>query len=287
MQRTVTKLVSWCALLAIAAPPCLGESFEAFTEPYRRVAIPAPEIGVIAEILVREGDAVAEKQLLARLDDAVLQASLAVARAAKDATGTVRIAENEVTVREQQLQSYRELGAQGNASPRELQRAESEYQQSLAQLQIAREELEVRRLEFERVKAQIQHRLIESPLSGLVISIDKELGEFVSPTDATILHIAELETLKSVFSIPLQSARTIHPGQSVNVEVGYDLAPASAVIEFVSPVSDAQSGTVRVKLRIPNPDGKLQSGVNCRWTLQLESTPQRTTRSPSGAGSIR
>jgi len=52
-----------------------AEHLETFTEPYSRVAVPAPEIGTIAEILVKEGDEVLRSQVLARLDDDVLQAS--------------------------------------------------------------------------------------------------------------------------------------------------------------------------------------------------------------------
>jgi multidrug efflux pump subunit AcrA (membrane-fusion protein) len=38
-------------------------------------------------------------------------------------------------------------------------------------------------------------------------------------------------------------------------------------VEFVSPTADAQSGTVRVRVRIPNPGETIPSGVTCRLLL--------------------
>jgi RND family efflux transporter MFP subunit len=281
------KAVSLLTLLAAVAPPARAEQFEAFTEPYHRIAVPAPEIGVIAEILVSEGELISQDQVLAKLEDTVLQASLEVAKAAKDAVGALRSAESELTMREKQLESYRELRERGNATQRELERAESEFQQSASRLQSVREELEVRRLEYERVRAQIRQRLIDSPIDGVVVAIDKEVGEFVSPTDPIVMHVVHLKTLKSVFSVPLDAAAKLRPGQTVKLRLGYEQAPAAGVIEFVSPVADAESSTVRVKVRIPNPAGKIQSGVTCSWNTQVEAPLERTSRKHSGVRATR
>ena len=287
MRRRLWQSISLIALFTLAVKPTLAEEIEAFTEPYKRVAIPAPEIGVISQILVNEGDEISQKQILAKLDDDVLQMSLKVAQSAKDATGTLKSAETEVTIREAQLESYRELRDQGNATQRELDRAEADYHQSASRLQSVREELEVRRLEYERVKAQINQRVIESPINGYVVAIDKEVGEFVSPTDPVLMHVVHLETLKSVFSVPLTAAKDLRVGQSVQLSVGYQQAKCDGVIEFVSPVADAESGSVRVKIRMPNGDGKIQSGVVCRWNLETKTPVEKTTRVHPGVRSIR
>lgn len=278
MRPNFWQLITPLTLLTLLASPARSEDVEAFTEPYQRIAVPAPEIGVIADILVQEGDQVSQKQVLARLDDSVLQASLLVARAAKDALGARRAAETELAMREKQLESYRQLHKQGNATARELDRAETDHQQSTSRLQSVREDLEVRRLEYERVKAQIRQRVIVSPIDGYVIAIDKEAGEFVSPTDPVVMHVVHLKTLKAVFSVPLDAARQLRPDQSVKLQVGYDQSACQAIIEYVSPVADAESGTVRVKVRIPNQDRKIQSGVACRWNLEFDAAAEKTTR---------
>jgi RND family efflux transporter MFP subunit len=271
------------AIAVIIGGNVIASELEGFTEPYRQVAVPAAEIGVLAEILVAEGDQVSQQQLLAKLDDSVLQASLEVARAAKDAMGSRRGAEVELGVRETQRESYRDLHEQGNASQREIDRIESECQQAAARLQTVREELEIRRLEFERVKSQIRQRRIESPINGHVIAIVKEAGEFVSPTDPVVMHIAQLDILKAVFSVPIEAATELKPNQTVTLLVGSDRVSCQGTIEFVSPTADAQSASVRVKIRIPNTNGNIPSGAACQWDLdQLPAdSQQRVTTRPA------
>ncbi|EMI21351.1 efflux transporter, RND family [Rhodopirellula maiorica SM1] len=254
-------MTTWIASSSITMA---GEA-ESFTEPYKRVDVPAAEIGILAEIRVTEGDEVYPTQLLAQLDDSVLRASLEVAKSAKDATGSRLGATLELASRQKQLASYKELRERGNASVRELDRSETEYQQAKSRLQSINEELEVRRLEYERVKAQIKQRRIESPIAGVVVEIRKEQGEFVSPTDPVVMQIVQLDELKAVFSVPLDVAASLAVEQQVTLLVGHDAVPAAAVIEYVSPVADAESGSVRVKIRIPNRDRQLQSGVVARW----------------------
>ncbi len=287
MQRKTYGPCSLVLCLLFASPNLFAEELEAFTEPAKRVAIPAPEIGVISEILVKEGDEVRETQILARLDDSVLRASLEVAKAAKDALGSRRSAEAELTMREKQLESYKELRERGNATQRELERAESEYHQAASRLQTVREELEVRRLEYERVKAQIKQRVLRTPIHGFVVAIDKEVGEFVSPTDAVIMHVVHLDTLKAVFMVPIDAAQGLSVGQNVKLNFGYHGKIVGGVIEFVSPVAQAESSTVRVKVRIPNQKHEVQSGVVCRWDLRFEPAVEKTTRASEAAGSIR
>ncbi len=238
---------------------------ESFTEPYKRVDVPAAEIGILAAILVSEGDEVYPTQLLAQLDDSVLKASLEMAKSAKDAEGSRLGATLELQSRQKQLASYKELRERGNASVRELDRSETDYQQAKSRLQSINEELEVRRLEYERVRAQIKQRRIESPISGVVISIVKDQGEFVSPTDPVVMQVVQLDNLKAVFSIPIEVASTFTMDQQVALNIGNPATPATGVVEFVSPVADAESGSVRIKIRIPNRDRKIQSGVVVRW----------------------
>ena len=264
----VSTLFSWQAM---------AETLEAFTEPYQQIAVPAAEIGVIESLLIKEGDAVAEKQLLGKLDDAVLRSSLEVAASAMNATGPRMSAEAEYSMRKQHLLSYQALQGEGNATSRELSQVELELQQAAARLQIVREDLELRKLEFERVKQQIQQRKIISPIDGIVVSIDKQVGEFVSPTDPTVLHIVQLTSLRAVFSVPRLHSLQLKTGENVTLAIGLHEQNVSGRIEYLSPIANPESNTVQVKIRIPNHDGRYPSGVSCRWDLDgTESAPVQT-----------
>lgn len=259
-----------------------SDELECFIEPYRSVEVPAGEIGILAEIMVEEGDVVSEKQLLARLDDDILRRSLEVARTAMNAAGPLRAAMAELDGKARQLKSYESLRREANATEREIQRATTAMVLAEAKVQSVREDLEVRRLEFERTKAQLRKRQIEAPLSGTVVLVEKEAGEYISPTDPVVLTIVDLSTLKAVFSVPQHVSISLKAGDSVELRLGVNESRVPGLIEFVSPTTDPQSGTVRVKIRIENRDRSLVCGSLCRWDGSSFKKATRVTQYKSG-----
>ncbi|MEP3898301.1 efflux RND transporter periplasmic adaptor subunit [Rhodopirellula bahusiensis] len=287
MNRKLTA-----TLCVIVSVQCFGlsrtataDEYEAFTEPYRRIQVSSSEMGVVTELKAREGDEVREGQVLAQLDDALLRKTLEVSRAAKDAVGGKTAAEAEVVIREQQVQSYRRLFTQGNATPRELERAENDHRQALARLQSVTEELSVRALEYQRVICQLEQRRILAPSDGVVIALAKEVGEFVSPTDPILLQLVQLDRLKAVFSVPLRRIDSLSDGQSVVVRVGGSRKAVLGTLEHISPVATAESGTVRVRVVLPNENRTLRSGVVCWLDVEasarnIQSKPARISDAP-------
>lgn len=251
---------------------------EAFTEPYHRIDVPAAEPGTIEQIMVREGDQVTRQQLLAKLDDRVLQSSLELARAASEATGSTLAAEADVNVRRRQWESYQALNENGNATVRELQRSEGELQQATARLQSIREDIDIRRLEWERVKTQIAMRRVQSPIDGFVVAIKKDAGEYVSPHDPVVMQIVHLKSLKANFSVPIAAAVNLATGQTVSLAYGANNETCDGVIEFVSPIADPESASVLVKIRIENSAGRIPCGIVCTWNLKAETPATRTTK---------
>lgn len=257
---------------------------ESFVQPYRSISVPAAEMGVLSAIHIREGDLVQEGQLIANLDDTVLQASKDVANASRNAASAQQAAEAERSLTEQQLRSYRELHQAGNATQREVDRAESNYWQATTRLLAVQEDRRIRELEYQRILAQIQQREIRSPVKGVVIERIKELGEFVSPTDPVVAQIADLDRLKSVFSVPLSQIDQWEINQRIQLQVGSNEQTVMGVIERISAVADAESASVRVTVRMDNRDRKIRSGVVCRWDLEARPAELKSARSP---GSMR
>lgn len=269
-----------CCDQGFAANPAID--VECFTEPYRRIDVAAPEMGVLAEIRVAEGDIIAEQQILARLDDRVLTKALEVARAAKSASGSLRAALSELQSTRDQLEGYRSLRRNEHATDRELQRATTAVAVADAKVQVVRDELLVRQTEFERTQAQLENRRIKSPIGGTVIEIRKDVGEFVSPTDPVIMTIVDLSQLKAIFSVPHSYAAKLRVGQVASLVIGARTR-GTGIIEFVSPAADPQSGTVRVKFRIQNPDSSLPCGILCRWDGNAADTEQHLSQSAPGS----
>ncbi|MDE0866465.1 MAG: efflux RND transporter periplasmic adaptor subunit [Rubripirellula sp.] len=270
MMQIIEFRIAIVALAVLLVDSVGAQEIETFVEPYRTAALSTSETGVLEEIVVKDGNQVNRGQTLAWLNDDVLQATLKVAAASMQAKAALNIAENEVATCLTQLESYRSLRKNGNATERELERSESDYLQAEARLENVREDLAIRALEHVRVQAQIDQRQIKAPFDGIVVRVEKEVGEQVSPTDPVVLHLVQVQTLKALFSVPVAGASSLRPGHVLRLGIGNDKEARHGVIEYVSAVADAKSGTVSVTVRIPNSEGKIQSGLPCRWNLSQQ-----------------
>ena len=272
------RLTISLALLAVCSLPATGPAaeVEGFTEPLRNIMVAAHEPGTILKADAIEGQHVQKGQVLAELDQSVLSASLVIAKAQMEARGVLMSAEAEWRLKSDRLQKLQALRGDDHASQEEVERAAAEAAIAAARIRTSKEALQVRELEFERIKAQIELRLVRSPIDGVITEIYKDVGEYVAPTDPIVLNVVQLDQLLAVFSVPSHLALGLKPKQSARVRIAKSKTAANGTIEFISPVTNAQSGTVKIKVRIPNVEGLYRSGEKC--TLLLPGEQQRLTQ---------
>lgn len=275
--RSSASVPGWIRLPALigcllASSPAFTEEFEGFTEPFRKIDVATIEAGIVESVAVREGDQVKSGQTLAMLDQDVLKATLAVARATKDARGELNAAVAELALREDRFEKLTALMQKGHATREELERAESEKAIAAARVEAIREGLAIKGLEFERIQTQIARRTLVSPCDGVITQVNKKQGEFLAPNDPVLLTVVELDPLLAVFSVPSDRGRQLKVGEPVQVTIGGTAPRTPAVVDFISPVTDPQSGTTRIKVRLANANGDLRSGEKCLLLLPDAST---------------
>lgn len=268
--------------LGVLCLPALAvaDDNEGFTEPRYQIQVAAAEMGIINQMLVQEGDLVKAGQVLGVLDDDILKASLAIAKKAKDSQGAIRSAEAEYSLKTDRLKQFKQLRRLNHASAEEVERAEMEKSVAESQLLAANEANQIKELEFHRAEVQLARRKIRSPIQGVVIEVHKDLGEFVSPTDAVVFTVVQLDPLLATFSLPAPEAAQLTKGRLAGVEF-QGQRKTNGKIVYVSPVINAQSGTVKVKVEIPNSNGQFRSGQRCQFLLAPIPTQisQRATTS--------
>jgi RND family efflux transporter MFP subunit len=243
----------------------------------------AAEMGTLANVAVKDGDVVKSGQLIANLDNAVLRASLEVAKAGMSAKGELQSARTQLKLKTVELEMLTELFGRNHASQQELDRVKGEIRIAESRYQSVQEDLAVRRLEYARIEAQLKQRHILSTIDGIVVEVRKDCGEFVSPSDPVVVRIVQLDPLLAVFSVPVHRRQKIVTGQPIQLQVGDHPTPAMATVEYVSPTVDASSGTFRVKVRLPNPERKWHSGAKSILLLDpstpaISSSPKVATR---------
>jgi len=258
------------AFLLLAAllllPTAYAQPYDGFTEPDQEIKVAAPEIGVLATLNVKEGQTVKQGQVLATLDNQVLVAGLAVARAKAKASGRLNAAQALQKLNETKLSRLQPLLARGAAQQAEVDQVSAELSNARASAQAAREELQVSALEVKQIEAQIERRTLRSPINGVVIELKKEVSELVGGTanEPQVLTVARIDPLLVTIHVPTSEALKLSLDQKVAIEFpAYTPASAEGTVTFVSPITDAGSNTVKIKIRLDNSAGKLRSGLKC------------------------
>ena len=231
-------------------------------EPSRKVAVRSPVIGRIEAIEVERADMVEAGQLLVRLESKVEEAAVHIAAARADMSSTVRSKEAR-----RQLGTRRKDRAEQLYSDRALSldlRDEVITEAKVAELQLeeARDQLRLARLEREQAAAVLSRRHITSPISGVVTERLMTPGEVVD--EEVILRIAQIDPLSVEVILPATRFGSIQVGSKVAVtpEIPGDQVHVASVA-LVDRVIDAASGTFGVRLDLPNPDLAIPGGLHC------------------------
>ena len=213
------------------------------------------EAGVIATIKVKDGDRVKEGQLLAQLDVGILEKEISISR--------------ELLKQKQfKCKKLEELVKAGKATREEFDRVQSD--------------LNIEQFKIERTEAQIRSRSLIAPCDGIVIDIRKDVGESVTPVTVMVLTVVQLNTLVVNMYLPKELLGAMRQGMTKTLYLAED--KISAMVDFVSPITDPSTKTVHVKFSINNAGGHIPSGV--RVTLEpppksTEPTPTSNTESPN------
>jgi RND family efflux transporter MFP subunit len=243
------------------------QGIEGFTEPIRKLDLIPPEPGIIASLSVHEGDRVKKDQLLGSLDCDTQQVALEIAKANMAAHGKLDSAVAERDLRRWRLAKLQKLRAEGHANDEEVTRAADELAVAEANVLTALEQHATDALEVDRIASMIERRMMRSPFDGVVTRIFREEKEFVGSNNTPVLTIMQLDKLRVIFTIPTALAVRLKADHKVLLTFPNSNQGTTGKIESISPVTEAESDTVRVKVLIDNAEGKYRCGVRCAINL--------------------
>ncbi|HEX4973780.1 MAG TPA: efflux RND transporter periplasmic adaptor subunit, partial [Steroidobacteraceae bacterium] len=223
----------------------------------RQATVSSKVTGKVAEVLIEEGMAVKEGQLLARLDDTTTRPIYSLAQRQFEAA---RKNLNEVEIRlaeaERNLRRTQQLRQDKLVSELQLEQAQSEAAALNARLEALRSEVQVAEGTV-RVRAQdLDDLMVRSPFDGVVVSKDAQPGEMVSPISAgggfTRTGIATVVDMDSrEIEVDVNEAFINRVKANQKTEAVLDAYPdwviPSHVINIV-PTADRQKATVRVRI---------------------------------------
>jgi RND family efflux transporter MFP subunit len=235
----------------------------------RAVEVRAQVGATIREVLVREGDAVRQGQVLFRLDDRNERAQLERAQA--------QLLRDEASLADarRQLRRSEDLVGQNFIS-----QGAVDVQRTAVQTQDAA--VAASRAAANAAQVALSFMTVMAPQEGRLGAITVHPGAYVSPGGAPLVTISQLHPVLVSFSLPqrhLPDALAALKSRAAVVEVrpaeeaaGSGKAPmAAAPVVFVDNAVDGASGTVRVRAELDNREARWWPGAYVKVRLNLNS----------------
>ncbi len=222
------------------------------------VKVPAGMKGQLAEVNVKEGQAVKKGQQLAKLDDSIQQATVALAKATAETTVLVRYAQNQLDSAQVQWEKVKSNPGFG---PEEKRQKELDVKQAELGLEKEMEEQAENKIKLQQEQNRLDHMTIRSPIDGYVLRVNKQAGE--ETDDEPLIEVVDTSKLYAVCDMPRQLFGKVHVGDKETVQT--EGITREATVISVDPVMDLASGLFRVKMEVDNGDGKVPAGVDVTW----------------------
>jgi RND family efflux transporter MFP subunit len=243
-------------LLAAAAPLAAQDKIEAVTKPSQDTVLSFVRPGQVAEVLVKEGDAVKAGQVLMRQDDKAELAQMEQLKAQAEDNTRIRAAEAQLEQKRVDLRKTEGARKEGAATELEVDHAKLEVVIGELSLELAQFEQKQAKLKYQEMRLQIDRMRVVSPIDGVVERLLVEPGESVEAA-GKIAQVVQIDPLWIDVAVPLAIARTLKRGESNAVAEfdGADPARRSSVngkIIHVAAVADSASGTLTVRVECPN-----------------------------------
>lgn len=206
------------------------------------VAISSETDGVVQEMPFEEGQKVEKGQLLVRLDETKLAATLAQAEA------NFKLSEANFA-RAKQLSEDQLISQQ-------------EFEQNAATFQANQANLDF-------TKRQLKDARILAPFEGVVSSRQVSPGQIITK-NTIITWLIDYDPVKVEFHVPEKFLGQVKEKQQIEVTVeAFPNEKFRGEVFFVSPYVDPTNRTAQVKAQIPNPDHRLKPGMFASLQLAL------------------
>lgn len=243
----------------------------------RTVIVGSPVLGRVVQLLVLEGEKVLRGQVLGVLHSREL--------AAAQQDFLKALANKQLAARA--LERAHILLAEGVISAAEFHRREVDLAEASAELGAARDYLTNLGLAAEAIARLEQTRQITSalrltaPIDGTLLDRKVTVGQVVQPGDA-LFEISDLSSVWVVADVAEQYAEMLFPGQQVEAQVAaLNGTQLRGVLSFVSATVNPETRTIRVRMDVSNPEGKLKPAMMA--TMFLQRGPELRRVLPMGA----
>ena len=240
-------------------------------EPIASVAVRPRVDGVILAVDVTEGQTVKAGNVLFRLDDRTIRASIAKDQAA--------LAKDQATLAQARadLTRINTLLAHGDAT------AQQAGQQQAA-TDVAAGNVDSDKAQLQADQLQLGYTTIAAPIAGRVGQVNYSAGALIHASDTTpLMTITQMAPVWVSFQVPQQdlaafrqALKAKQPAAVSVIDADTGKSLANGTLDFIDSSFDQSSGTVTVKAKVANADEVLWPGEYVQAEARLSTIPDAT-----------
>ncbi|URI07612.1 efflux RND transporter periplasmic adaptor subunit [Aquincola tertiaricarbonis] len=223
--------------------------------------------GVIQKRLFTEGGSVRAGDLLYQIDPATYQAAVASAEA------TLARAEATLTSAQLKAERQRELAQIQAVSRQDLEDAEAALKQARADVASAQAALQTQRinLAYTRVTAPVAGRIGRSAVTPGALVTANQSGVLATIQQLDPIYVDVTQSSSALLALRRSLGAGTVKGGAAKVKVVLEDGSTYAepgTLEFAETSVDANTGTVTLRVRVPNPRGELLPGMYARAVVE-------------------
>ena len=275
-------------------------------EPITKVEVKSKASGIVKKLLVQPSDKVKNGQLLAQLDKEEIQAQVDQSRAASQAAeASLKGAEADwerakvdaegpdVPLLKRAYERAVGMAKAGVVSESALEDAQKNYEMALNKQNVAKAQLIVLkakiaqsqaqvaqdRANLKQLEEQLSYTDIESPIDGVVLSRDVEMGDAVSSilvlgSSATlVMTLGDTSQVYVKGKVDESDIGKVYLGQPARIKVeSFKDKTFNGVVTRISPMGVEKDNvtTFEVRVSINNPGGELKAEMTANAEIILE-----------------
>jgi RND family efflux transporter MFP subunit len=248
----------------------------------QKAAVAAKTTGRLEWLGVEEGSRVKAGEIVARLENRDLVASLDHLKAvAQSAASSLEQARAELTDARQAYDRQHDLLKQGIVAKADFDTAEARYRRAVAGVAGAEASLRAAQASRRGADVALDYSLIRAPFDGVVLTKNADIGDIITPlgaaanAKAAVVTIADLASLEVEADVAESNLAQVKKNQPC--EVSLDALPGirfQGYLHTIVPTADRSKASVMVKIRFSDHDPRILPEMSARVAFLAHSVTQ-------------
>ena len=231
--------------------------------PYVQTIVRPRASGEVSKMLVREGDAVREGQVLAELVSTTYRAQY------QQALSSLQSAQSSYDVTQTDYKNNQQLQQEGFISKMALDKLDANKVAAQTQLNNAKQALLI-------AEHALSETIIKAPVSGYIASRSSLKGDTVS-NDTAMFSIVNIDSFELAAPISAEQVGSVHVGQTVELTSAGMAQGFNGTVERINPAAQNGSRSYLIYIRVDNSTGQLKAGMFAQGKIILASMANSLT----------